>query len=104
MTGEQVRELTVPSGAVGPVAWSPDGSQLATGGGGGVWVWDAVTGEQLRELTSDRGTEAVAWSPDGSQLATAGGGVWVWDAVTGEQLRELTGKGTWVRAVAWSPG
>jgi WD40 repeat protein len=60
------------------MAWSPDGTRLATGAvqDGTTWLWDAKTGKELFTLSG--GTESVdkiAWSPDGGRLATASKGV-----------------------------
>ena len=56
----------------GPVAWSPDGSSLATatakpGGEAQVRIWDSVTYDLLDQLAI--GATSVAFSPDGKQLA-----------------------------------
>ena len=68
------RPLTGHRGAVNAVAWSPDGTRLATAGDDGTTrLWDPTTGEQLTTLTGHTGSvNAVAWSPDGTRLATAG--------------------------------
>jgi len=85
------------------LAWSPDGSRIATGSDDGVRVWDAVTGESLFSLERGRGVGAVVWSPDGSRIATGSDdGVRVWDAVTGESLFSLE-RGHGVKSVVWSP-
>ena len=87
------------------VAWSPDGSRIATGSAVGVRVWDAVTGEDLfsLELECGRRVESVVWSPDGSRIATGSAvGVQVLDAVTGEELLSLE-QDHWVESVVWSP-
>ena len=57
---------------VDALAFSPDGSQLASGGRDGkLFLWDTDSGKRIVELTGHRGTvNAVAWSPDGSTLAT----------------------------------
>ena len=88
------------------VAWSPDGSRIATGSAVGVRVWDAVTGEDLfsLELECGRGVESVAWSPDSRRIATGSifGDVRVWDAVTGENVLSLEHDHR-VGSVVWSP-
>jgi WD40 repeat protein len=75
------------------VAFSPDGSQLATASWDRtVKVWDAATGREVRTLTghTDRVT-SVAFSPDGKQLASASrdGTVRVWDTATGQEVQTL---------------
>ena len=85
------------------VAWSPDGKRIAAGSDDGVWVLDAVTGEELFSLECGRGVGLVAWSPDGSRIAAASDGdVRVWDAVTGENVLSLKHDHR-VESVAWSP-
>ncbi|MGH3569417.1 MAG: WD40 repeat domain-containing protein [Pseudonocardia sp.] len=105
-----IRALTGHTGGVSAVAWSPDGSRLATAGDGdgSVRVWDPVAGTQAAVLDGHTGgVRAVAWSPDGSRLATAGDDgsvrVRVWDPVAGTQAAVLTGHTGGVSAVAWSP-
>ena len=71
-----------------------------------VWVWDAKTGEQLRELRGHTSSvNSVAFSPDGNQIVSGSSDrlVWVWDVKTGEQLRELQGHISNVTSVAFSP-
>src|SRR5262249_51213708 len=63
------------SGTVEAVAYSPDGTRLASASSDGiVRVWDAITGrEVLPPLRGHTGVvHAVAYSPDGKQLASAG--------------------------------
>lgn len=68
------------------VAWSPDGTRIATVGDDGLAkVWDATSGEQLLriKLGANLGHVAVGYSPDGSRLAA---GMGVYDAATGEEV------------------
>jgi WD40 repeat protein len=75
------------------VAFSPDNSQLLTGGDKGAFLWDATTGAPLASLTGHAGgVDSVAFSPDGRLAATAGQRdrlVKVWDATTWQELRTL---------------
>ncbi len=93
--------------AVWSVAWSPDGSKLATASKDDTAkVWEAATGRELLTLRGDQGpVECVAWSPDGSKLATAGEDqtVKIWEAATGRELLTLHGHEGHVMSVAWSP-
>ena len=91
------------------LAYSPDGSRIASGRIGTVRILDAETGQLLLTLPGTRGTiTSVAYSPDGSKVAagSADGLVHVWDANTGQRLRTLTGiHGIFniVYSVAYSP-
>jgi WD40 repeat protein/DNA-binding SARP family transcriptional activator len=81
-TGERVAVLEGSAGSVLGVAFSPDGTRLATGGiDGAVTIWDTASGEQLLVLRGHYNFAAsVAFSPDGSQLASVGaeGVVRIW--------------------------
>ena len=89
------------------VAYSPDGSRVASGDSVGVVrIWDPGTGEEAAVLAGHAGSvNGVAYSPDGSRIASAGddGTVRIWDAHTGAELDVLTGHADGVNAVAYSP-
>jgi eukaryotic-like serine/threonine-protein kinase len=91
-----------------PVAFSPDGRRLATGGswGKGHRLWDVEAGGRLiRTVPAHRNpVSALAFSPDGGRLASAtfGRSVYVCDTATGEVLHNLLHTGN-VDGVAFSP-
>ena len=81
--------------AVYSVAFSPDGSTIASGGVDAIRLWDTDTGERLRTITGHTGpVESVAFSPDGRMLASSASWdetIRLWDANTGELVQSLTG-------------
>jgi WD40 repeat protein len=90
--------------SVDDVAFSPDGTRLATASLHSAWIWDAASGQQQVEIRHDNTVKAVAFSPDGTRLATASrdGSARVWDAASGQQQVEIRHDNT-VKAVAFSP-
>ncbi|HEV7615637.1 MAG TPA: TIR domain-containing protein [Solirubrobacterales bacterium] len=57
-------------GPIGRLAWSPDGSLLATPGLDGLLiVWDAVTGKPMRAIRHGGPVTCTAFSPDSRRLA-----------------------------------
>jgi WD40 repeat protein len=94
-------------GAVTSVAFSPDGTRLATASvDKTAKVWDARTGTLLFELKGHLGgVSSVAFSTDNTRLATASVDktAKVWDAHTGILLFELKGHQGDLSSVAFSP-
>jgi WD40 repeat protein len=97
------------------VAFSPDGSMLATGSSdwigwtGHVRLWAVTSGRELRRLSPGwtSGVSGLAFSPNGARLAAGGtdGVVSVWHVRTGNKLARL-GRRSWVNntdAIAFSP-
>jgi WD40 repeat protein/serine/threonine protein kinase len=94
------------SDVIWSIAWSPDGTQLATSAeDGSILVWNTEQPDDpvvLNEHTSR--VTGLAFSPDSHLLASASddGMIIVWDLQTSEQ-RTLTGHEGPVNAVAFSP-
>lgn len=107
-TGLLRYELGDQSGGAVGIAFSPEGTRLASWNrGGSICLRDAEAGAVTHELTFDSPLDVVAWSADGTHLAAGGEGghVKVWDATTGVMLTEfMTPQSTSsVRALAFSP-
>jgi WD40 repeat protein/DNA-binding SARP family transcriptional activator len=81
-TGQHVATLEGHTGTVVNLAFSPDGTQLATASADGtIRLWDPDTGEQLLVLEGHIGLVSdVSFNPNGTQLASASadGTVRVW--------------------------
>ena len=106
----QLHSRTVPSGiAVMSVAFSPDGTKLASGDVScEVIIWDAsassLTQLHTGSLGSYNSVNSVAFSPDGTKLASGGwsGQVIIWDASASGSFfsttpRELLDKGIYAQ-------
>lgn len=68
--GKEVLKIQVPHSYHWPVAFSPDGAALYSGGSGLVWRWDAATGKQLFPNPDEKPligeVSNLAISPDGA--------------------------------------
>ncbi|KAB8238710.1 WD40-repeat-containing domain protein [Aspergillus alliaceus] len=99
--------LTGHSYWVNTVAFSPDGSTLASGSADTtIKVWDVNTGKELQTLTGHSNmVMSVAFSPDGSILASGSADTTLelWDVKAGKKLQTLVGHSDQVISVAFSP-
>jgi WD40 repeat protein len=90
-SGELKKEITAEAHSARPIALSPDGSILATGGKS-IKLWDVRTGKQLRELLGHlKKTQAITFSADGRLLVSGGsyGTTNAWEVATGRHLVTL---------------
>nr|HET6903982.1 serine/threonine-protein kinase [Ktedonobacteraceae bacterium] len=93
--------------AVRALAWSPDGSRIASGSDDKTaQVWEASSGRLLRSYRGHSDSIwTLAWSPDGSRIASGSMGetVQVWEVSSGRLLRSYRGHSGPVWMLAWSP-
>jgi WD40 repeat protein len=108
-SGKKVRLLGRHAGWVNAVAFSRDGTLVASASTDGVVkVWEVATARQrfaFRGSASGTGeTNRLAFSPDSRRLAAAGPGhsVRIWDTATGRELLALAGHKADVVGVSYS--
>ncbi len=96
---------------IAPVAFSPDGTLLASGSGNNmIALWDARSRKKIATLEGHAGQiNTVAFSPDGSMLASGSGHngsgeqtVRLWDVASRNEIASIEHAGT-VRTVVFSP-
>ncbi|KAJ9481382.1 hypothetical protein VN97_g12098 [Penicillium thymicola] len=92
---------------VNSIAWSPDGSRLASASSDKtVRIWDPTTGQCASTLEGHSELVcSIAWSPDRSRLASGSADqtVRIWDPATSQCTSTLEGHIGWVNSIAWSP-
>ncbi|GAG95208.1 unnamed protein product, partial [marine sediment metagenome] len=121
-TWEREKVFKGHTGSVLSLAWSPDGTRLASGEGTDqilphhqadnknvIIIWDAIDGSILHKLTGHKDSIlSLSWSANSSRLASASDGrnLKLWDPGSGEliyTLGEGVGHSAGVLDVDWSP-
>ena len=104
--GSLIRTLTGHSNYVSSVAFSPDGSTLASGSHDkAIKLWDVSSGKLKTTITGHYGSIcSVAFSPDGLILATgAYKMIELWDISNGKIKTTLREHSHYINSVAFSP-
>ena len=106
------KEIANFQGGRGPFVFSPDGTLLASRGGGrAIKIWNVKTRKLLATLEGHTDQiNAVAFSPDGTLLASGSGNgalgddsVRLWDVASQKEITTLDVPGFGVWSVAFSP-
>ncbi len=92
---------------VAAITFSPDGTRLAAGGDGRIWIYDVTRGVQFAMLSghTDR-VRALAFTPDNGTLVSGGEDrtLRLWDIETAQETSALTENASnLVNALASSP-
>ena len=103
---QPVRQFETTSSSIWSLAYSTDGSMIATGDDQYVLnIWDTNTGNKRQQLGegSDRGNQSLAFSPDNKTLVNSGQFLEtiLWDVNSGQQLHQADEVS--VNSVAFSP-
>ncbi len=89
------------------LAFSPDGTQIASGGtNGDLLLHHVSSGHLLREFRGHTAkVHGLCFSADGLQLLSASwdGTIRLWDVAAGDELRRFEGHTGLVHAAVWSP-
>src|SRR5262249_17376796 len=102
-TGKRIRYPTGHPDVVNRLAYSPDGSRLATISGNTIVIFDPHNGAELhRWIAHKAAIDQIAFSPDGKTLAsTSGDAIELWDPTTGKGRRRVAAKGP-LRSIAFT--
>lgn len=105
-TGKRLLALSSPTPVLS-VAWSPNGSYLATGRNDEtVRIFGAETGHELLVLRGHTGSvSSVAWSPNSQQVVSGSDDntIKVWDIKRSEEFPSYDPGYSRVRRLAWNP-
>ena len=102
-------ESTQHRSPVTSVAFSPDGTKLASGElQGMVKLWEVLTGKNINTFQGPGGlSKSVAFSPDGTKLASSISGgygtVEIWEIATGKNINTIAGHLDGVDSIVFSP-
>ncbi len=113
--GARLPDLPLPPWGYSCLAFSPDGSILATGEfkqragvipEASIRVWDVAQGRALRRIPApQQWVRSMCFSPDGKTLASCGmeAGLRLWDVATGREAMPQPGHRSAIRTLVVSP-
>ncbi len=117
--GQRLCTYDIHTDGVITVDWSPDGTQIASGGlDGTIQIWTAATGQRLRTYRGHANkfgfvfpapyVYTVRWSPNGKRIVSAGNSatIQVWEPANGQKVMTYEGHSRILPSVfhaEWSP-
>lgn len=105
--GSQLFECLGHTDLVRAVAFSPDGTLLASGGADGtIRLWEMVEGKCVAVLKPTRQSiYTIAFSPDGNLLACGGEDqkIYLWQVSTLKLIQTIDASQSWIMTLAFSP-
>lgn len=105
-TCREVQTLSGHRGVIYGIAYSPEGSRIASGSyDGTVKLWDLSRGQEIKTFSGQGGNIlSVAYSPDGRWISSGSTNstIRIWEVETGTS-RTLSGHSGFVRSLAYSP-
>jgi len=105
-SGDALMTLRGHTGAVGSVAFSPDGKRIVSCGGGVMKIWDATIDTTVMALRGHRDhVRQVTFSADGKRILSGGhdGTIKIWDASSGIEKTTILAHDSWIYSVVFSP-
>jgi WD40 repeat protein len=107
-TGECLHTLEGHTSNVWYVTFSPDGQWIASGAGGDdrtIRLWDAQTGQTLKEFQNQGWVRSVVFMPDGQRLISGSSDstVRLWDIATASCINVLHGHSNLITSLALNP-
>lgn len=105
-SGKHLHTFLAREGGIDSLAFSLDGSKLASGGGDRIArIWDTNSGKNIHTLLGHGGgVDCLSFSLDGSKLASGSGDhtVRIWDVELGTSITVLSGHSDSVKQVDFS--
>jgi WD40 repeat protein len=92
-------------GTINDTLWSPDGKSIAVASSTGIYLYDAASLVESKQIAAGIDSYAITFSPDGKVLAagTPDFKIKLWDVASGSEIRELDGHANFITRLKFSP-